>query len=143
MSNNPLDQYCLVYEVTSLPHVLFASKVNATEPLEFNEFVVPAGLSAQPIEVRISIYDDITGDLVELSSDMMPASPGVIRHALNLTPLKMVQNLIQKLTHEAQRLNAVSQRGKSLSPHQDSKPQDSSGHQYSEVHHSRPPQPLS
>lgn len=129
--NNPLANYSLVYEVTSLPDVLYAFKCIATEPLEFSDFYVPAGLSGKPIEVRVSLYDELTGDLAELSSDMMPASPGVIMHALNLTPLKMIQKLMQKLMYEAQRQNAVIRTMKSQSLHQDLLQQGSTGNQYS------------
>lgn len=139
--SNPLENYIIIYEVTCLPTVLFADKVIATEPLEFNDFHIPAGLSGQPIEVRISIYDNITGDIVELNSDMVPASPGVVRHALNLSPLLMIQNLMQKLIREAQRQNALLQKARTQPPHQHSNPQDSNVGQSLKVPQLSPPLP--
>lgn len=104
---SPLDDYCLIYEVTSLPVILYASREPASAPLTFNDFNIPIDLVARPIEVRISIYEIRTGDLVDLTSEMMPASSPIIQNALNIIPLKMIYALMKKMVAKHKQLQAI------------------------------------
>ena len=94
-----IDNYSLVYNITALPHILYASQTPANQPLTFDadKLYVPGELKGLPVELRISLYDP-EGNLVELSSVMLPASPPTISTCANLTGLKLVNKLVKKLS---------------------------------------------
>lgn len=94
-----IEKYLLVYNITSLPHVLYASVTPANEPLTFDseKLFIPAELKGMPIELRVSLYTP-DGDIEELSSVMLPAAAPTIATSANLTGLKLVNKLINKLT---------------------------------------------
>ena len=95
-----IDQYQLVYNITALPHVLYASSTSAKEPLTFDsdKLFIPGELKGLPIELRVSLYNP-DGGLVELSSVMLPASAPTIATCANLTGLKLVNKLIQTMSN--------------------------------------------
>ncbi len=90
-----LSNYYIVYEVTALPDILFAELVEASEVLEFKGFELPSYLVGGLIEVRIAIYSK-KGSLVEMSSKLLPAYPSTIAAYCNVTPLRLINNMLQE-----------------------------------------------
>ncbi len=94
---NPLEKYIIVYEVTCLPHILYAQTTKASEPIFFKDnFDIPNELSNLPIECRYSIYNN-DGTFIEISSEIMPASGFAIKNSINLTPRKMINKLMESI----------------------------------------------
>ncbi len=95
-----LEDYILVYELTALPIVLFSQYTKANEVLTFDssKLYIPNDLKGLGIELRISLFDE-KGMLIELTSDMLPASNNIIAAVANLTGLKLVKKLIEKLAN--------------------------------------------
>lgn len=96
-NQHPLDGYTIVYEITALPYIIYAEIAEAKSPLEFKGNVyVPEEIKTIPVECRFSLYKP-DGSLEELSSNMVPASGMTIKAAVNITPLKMIDKLLNKL----------------------------------------------
>lgn len=94
---NILDDYTLIYEITCLPTIIYAQSTKASEPFEFKDNIdIPSYLSTSSIECRFSIYHR-NGDLIELSSEMLPSSGFTIKNTMNITPLKMINKLVEQL----------------------------------------------
>ena len=95
---NNLSKYILVYNITALPTILYASLTPADEPLTFDasKFVIPPELVGTPIELRVSMYNP-EGTLIELASNMLPANAVMIANSAQLTGLKLVKKLIDNL----------------------------------------------
>jgi len=93
-----ISKYTLVYNITALPTILFASMTPADEPLTFDssKLHVPNDLVGTPIELRVSMYTP-DGVLIELASNMLPANPLMIANSAQLTGLKLVKKLIDNL----------------------------------------------
>lgn len=93
-----MKDYILVYNITSLPSVIYASVTPATQPLTFDsdKLFIPQELKGLPIELRISMFDG-EGNLVEMSSVMLPSSAATIATCANLTGLKLVKKVLDKL----------------------------------------------
>jgi len=96
---NNISKYMLVYNITALPAILYASMTPADEPLTFDsdKLEIPPDLNGIPIELRISIYNP-EGKLIELASNMLPANSVVIAQTAQLTGLKLVKKLIDNLS---------------------------------------------
>lgn len=91
-----LGSYQLVYEITQLPLILFASITPADEPLDLSDFVIPKEARGRFIECRFSIYKP-NGQLYEMvqkTVDEITLTP-----TCNTIPLKMLHSLIQNLTN--------------------------------------------
>lgn len=91
---NPLSNYYVVYEITALPDILFAELVEASEILDFKGFEIPPYLLGGLIEARISLYSK-EGTLIEMSSKPLPAYPATIAAHCNVTPLRLINNMLQ------------------------------------------------
>jgi len=93
-----ISKYILVYNITALPTILYASMTPADQPLTFDasKLHVPNELSGTPIELRISMYNP-NGVLIELASNMLPANSLIIANTAQLTGLKLVKKLIDNL----------------------------------------------
>jgi len=92
---NILSQYYIIYEITALPDILFFQMVKADEILEFSGFHIPTYLSGGLIEARISLFSS-EGDLVEMSSKLLPGFPSTVAAYCNLIPLKLINNMLQE-----------------------------------------------
>lgn len=95
---NKLSQYQLVYTITAVPHVLFANITKASEPLSFNagKFTLPTEIKGIPLESRICLFDP-NGNLIEMTSDILPHSANIICQTAELSGLKLVKKLMDKL----------------------------------------------
>lgn len=95
---NNISKYMLVYNITALPTILYASMTPADEPLTFDatKLTVPPDLVGTPIELRVAMYNP-QGVLIELASNMLPANPLMIANSAQLTGLKLVKKLIDNL----------------------------------------------
>lgn len=91
---NVLSNYYIIYEITALPDILFAELVEATEILEFKGFEIPNHLISSLIEARISLYSK-KGHLIEMSSKFLPGYPSTITAYCNITPLRLISNMLQ------------------------------------------------
>lgn len=96
-----ISNYQLVYNITSLPTILFATLTKAQEPLSFDSklFTIPEELKGLPIEIRISLYDK-EGELVDMISKISPASPSIICQSAELIGLKLVKKLLEDIKKE-------------------------------------------
>lgn len=90
-----LTQYKLVYEVTSMPHILFAGMTSAKDPYYFDKLEIPAQLKPLPIECRFLLFGP-EGELIEMAHRTEFA--GSITSIINAIPLKMINTLIAKQT---------------------------------------------
>lgn len=99
-----LDKYTLVYNITALPNILFANITSAAQPLSFNSelFTLPSEIKDIPIELRICLFNE-EGNLVEMSSNVLPHSTKIICQTAELSGLKIVKKLIDKLTKQTNR----------------------------------------
>ena len=95
MTNNILDSYTLVYNITAIPNILFANITKGSEPLSFdsNKLTIPGDLKGQPLELRIMMFKP-DGNLFEMSSVMLPSSAAIIAQTAELTGLKMVKKIM-------------------------------------------------
>ena len=93
-----LEEYTLIYDITCLPTVIYSSLTSANQPLTFDsqKLYVPEEIKGLPVELRISLYNS-KGSLVEMSSTLLPSASATIAASANLTGLKLVKNLIEKL----------------------------------------------
>lgn len=96
---NKIEKYTLVYNITALPNVLFANITKASEPLSFNSelFILPSEIKDIPIELRICLFNE-EGNLVEMSSSVLPHSSKIICQTAELSGLRIVKKLLDKLT---------------------------------------------
>lgn len=96
-----IDNYTLVYSITALPNILFANMTKASEPLTFNrdKFIIPAEIKDIPIELRIYLFNQ-KGILIEMSSNILPPSAGIICQTAELTGLKLVEKLLDNLLNK-------------------------------------------
>jgi hypothetical protein len=94
-----LDQYNLVYSITALPNILFGNCTQASNPLSFNseKFSIPDEIKDIPIELRIYLFNP-EGNLVEMTSNILPSSPSIICKTAELTGLKLVKKLMDNLS---------------------------------------------
>jgi hypothetical protein len=90
-----LDNYTLVYSITALPNVLFANVTKASQPLSFDrtKFIIPTEIKDIPIELRIYLFNE-EGNLMEMSSNILPPSASIICQTAELTGLKLVNKLL-------------------------------------------------
>lgn len=95
---NNLNKYSLVYTITALPNVLFANITSASEPLSFNptKFSIPEEIRDIPIELRICLFNP-SGNLVEMTSNILPHSSNIICQTAELSGLRLVSKLIDNL----------------------------------------------
>lgn len=101
---NKLENYTLVYSITAIPNILFANVTNAAEPLSFNheKFTIPGEIKASastPVEVRIYLFNP-EGNLIEMTSNNLPASAKVICQTAELSGLKMSKKVLDSLAHK-------------------------------------------
>ena len=91
-----IKNYRLVYNITAIPTVYYGYCTPANEPLEFDpdKLVIPDDLKGIPVELRISLYDP-EGQLIELSSNMLPAAPATICNLANKTGLSLSLKAVQ------------------------------------------------
>lgn len=100
IEEHPLYSYKMAYEITALPYTIFAQLVSAAEPLEFKEsFYIPEEIRMLPVECRFTLFSP-SGEVIELASQMVPASMTTIKAAVNVTPLKMIDKLLRRLLSE-------------------------------------------
>ncbi len=90
-----LTQYKLVYEVTQLPHILYAGLTTAKDPFYFEKLEIPAHLKPLPIECRFLLFGP-EGELVEMAHRTEFA--GSVVSIINTIPLKMIGELVKKLS---------------------------------------------
>lgn len=92
-----INQYKIVYNITAIPTVYYGYCTSAVEPLEFDpdKLMIPEELKGIPVELRISLYDP-EGQLIELSSTMLPAAPATICNVANKTGLALSLKAVQK-----------------------------------------------
>jgi hypothetical protein len=90
-----IEDYTLVYSITALPNILFASTTKALEPLSFDKdkFFIPNEIKDLPIELRVYLFNE-AGNLVEMTSNILPASSSIICQTAELTGLKLVKKLL-------------------------------------------------
>lgn len=94
MTVNYLDDYDLIYEITCLPNIIYAEKTKASQPICFShDLYIPKELAAAIVECRFSLYHNKSGRLIELSSNMLPASKAILNEHLNRIPLEMIKRL--------------------------------------------------
>ena len=99
---NKLEDYTIVYSITAIPNILFANVTSAAEPLSFNheKFTIPneiKGSASTPIEVRIYLFGP-EGNLIEMTSNSLPASAHIICQTAELSGLKMTKKVLDKLS---------------------------------------------
>lgn len=94
-TNKVLKDYTLVYSITALPNILFAATTKALEPLTFDKskFILPTEIKDIPIELRIYLFNE-NGNLVEMTSNILPTSASIICQTAELTGLKIVKKLL-------------------------------------------------
>ncbi len=92
-----LSDYSLVYEITVMPHILFASLTPANEYYQFDKgkLFIPKELLGSPIECRFALFDK-EGNLTELVHRIETSS--TLIPILNTIPLRMINTLLEKLT---------------------------------------------
>jgi len=95
---NKLEKYILVYNITALPNILFANITKGSEPLSFNSelFILPSEIKDIPIELRICLFNE-EGNIEEMSSSILPHSAKIICQTAELSGLRIVKKLIDKL----------------------------------------------
>lgn len=95
-----LKDYKLVYSITAIPNILFAGITTAAEPLsfDFEKFHIPVELTtgSTPIEVRIYLFGP-DNNVIEMSSNILPASPSIICKTAELSGLKISKKILDKL----------------------------------------------
>jgi hypothetical protein len=91
-----IENYTLVYSITALPNILFANTTRASEPLTFDKtkFIVPNEIKDIPIELRVYLFNE-KGNLVEMTSNILPPSASIICQTAELTGLKLVNKLLK------------------------------------------------
>ena len=87
-----ISEYTLVYEITSLPHIIFAATTPANEPFDLKEITIGRELFSTVIECRFSLYNS-QGALVDLVSKV--TSGAGVKSIANIIPLKMIENLVK------------------------------------------------
>ncbi|MBD2201566.1 hypothetical protein H6G33_09425 [Calothrix sp. FACHB-1219] len=88
-----LSEYKLVYEITILPHILFAQLTNADEPLYFSKpLEVPTELQHFSIDLRVGLYSP-EGRLIELANKLVHYK--TVTSELNILPLKIIHNYLR------------------------------------------------
>ena len=90
-----LSEYSLVYDITILPHVLFAGVTNILEPFKFEDLDIPIDCKERPIDCRFMIFNK-EGELIEYAIET--AMFLNVNSILNVTPLKMLEKIIKNHT---------------------------------------------
>jgi hypothetical protein len=95
MNKEEVSNYTLVYSITALPNILFAATTKILEPLTFDKtkFIIPPEIKDIPIELRIYLFND-EGNLIEMTSNILPPSSSIICQTAELTGLKIVKKLL-------------------------------------------------
>lgn len=92
-----MDNYKIVYNITTIPTVFYGFCTSAKEPLEFDpdKLTIPEELKGMPVELRVSLYNP-EGHLIELSSNMLPAAPATICNLANKIGLSFSLKALQE-----------------------------------------------
>lgn len=97
ITREELREYSIVYQITALPIVIYAEQTKGDEVLTFKgeEIYIPEEIKGTPIELRITVFNK-KGELVELTSTMLPPAGNTIAACANVTVLKLINNIIMK-----------------------------------------------
>ncbi len=85
-----LEEYTLVYEITSLPYLIFVKAVPANLVYDLSEIEIPSQLKAAVFDCRFILFNN-KGEPVDFVAEM--GSALTVKTISNMTPLKMINKL--------------------------------------------------